>query len=74
MPNSLHHTNALFCMISIRFLSGLYTRADTESKKDKGDKNRGVQKDHYFTVLTGPILLGMNDGTLNTVIRLLFDA
>ena len=29
--------------------------ANTESYKDLGDKNRGVQAGEYFTVLTGPI-------------------
>ena len=53
MPNSLYHTNAMFGMISIRFgLYGLYANAKTESYKDLGDKNRGVQESQYFTVLT----------------------
>ena len=47
-------------MISIRFWPGLYTRANTESTKDLGDRNRGVLEDQYFTVLTGPIFCGIN--------------
>ena len=56
MPNSLHHTNAMFEMISIQFWSGLYMMPNTESYKDLGDKNGGVQEGLYFTVLMGPIL------------------
>ena len=57
--NSLHHTNAIFGMISIRFLSGLYTKANTESYKGIADKDRGVQEGKYFTVLTGSIFDGI---------------
>ena len=46
--------------ISIRFWPGLHTRANTESNKDLGDKNRGVQEGQYFTVLTGTIFYGIN--------------
>ena len=60
MPNSLHHTNSMFDMISIRFWPRLYTRANTESYKDLGNKTRGVQEDQHFTVLTGPIFYGIN--------------
>ena len=34
----------MFGMISIRFWPELYTRADTESYKDLGDKYWGVQE------------------------------
>ena len=50
----------MFGMISIRFWPGLYTRANTESYKDLGDKNRGVQEGHYFMVLTRLIFYGIN--------------
>ena len=38
----------------------VYMRANTESYKDLGDKNRGVQEGQYFTVLTRPIFYGIN--------------
>ena len=50
----------MFGMISIRIWPRLYTRANTESYKDLGNKNRGVQEGHYFTVLTGLIFYGFN--------------
>ena len=37
--NILHHTNAMFGIISIRLLPGFYTRANAKSNKDLGDKN-----------------------------------
>ena len=50
MPNSLHHTTAMFGMISIHSLPGLYARANTESYKDLGPKNGGIQEVQYFMV------------------------
>ena len=47
-------------MVSIRLRPGLYARDNTESYKDLGDKNRGVQEGQYFTVLAGPIFYGIN--------------
>ena len=64
-------------MISIWFWPGLYTRANTESYKDLGDKNQRVQVGQYFTALTGAIFYDINgepvDETLNIMI-LLFGA
>ena len=50
----------MFGMISIWFCHGLYTRVNTESYKDLGDKNRGVEEGQYFTVLTGPVFYDNN--------------
>ena len=46
----LHHTNAMFGMISIVLAHALYvyTRANTESYNDLRDKNRGVLKGQYL--------------------------
>ena len=49
----LPHTNAIFGVISIWFRPGIYTRANTESYKDLGDKNRRIQEGQYVTVLIG---------------------
>ena len=49
------HINAMLGMIFIWF-----GWADTESYKDLGDENRGVQEGQYFTVLTGPISYGIH--------------
>ena len=59
MPNSLRHTSKMFGMISIWLWPGLYTRTNTESYKDLGDKNR-AQESQYFTVLTGQIFYGID--------------
>ena len=60
MLKSLHLTNAMFGIIYIQFWPGLYTRANTESKKDLGDKNRRVQEGQYFTGLSGLIFYSVN--------------
>ena len=50
----------MFGMLSIRFLARALYETNNESYKDLWDKNRGVQKGQYFTVLTGPIFYGIN--------------
>ena len=44
LQNSLHRTNAMFGMIYVRFWPGLYTRANTESYKELGNKTEGFRK------------------------------
>ena len=52
MANRLHHTSAMFGMISVRFWPGLYTRANIESYKDLGIKKPRVSG--------GPIIYDIN--------------
>ena len=38
----------------------IYMMSNTESYKDLGDNNRGVQEGQYSVVFTGPIINGIN--------------
>ena len=48
MQNSLHHTTAMFGMISIRFLAWALYEGQYDSYKDLEHKNKGIQKGQYF--------------------------
>ena len=55
---SIYLNRRVFVMYTV--LARSYTRANTKSYDNLGDKIQGVQEYKYFAVLTGPISYGIN--------------